>query len=76
LGDINPADIETINVLKDAASTAIYGSRAAAGVILITTKSGKTGKARVSYDGWTGLTEAVRLPELLNAEQFRGQVKR
>lgn len=70
LGDINPADIETINVLKDAASTAIYGSRAAAGVILITTKSGKTGKPRVSYDGWTGLTEAVRLPELLNAEQF------
>jgi TonB-linked SusC/RagA family outer membrane protein len=70
LGDINPADIESINVLKDAASTAIYGSRAAAGVILITTKSGKNGKARVSYEGWTGITEAVRLPELLDAEQF------
>ncbi|MCW3109040.1 MAG: SusC/RagA family TonB-linked outer membrane protein [Segetibacter sp.] len=70
LGDINPADIESINVLKDAASTAIYGSRAAAGVILITTKSGKNGKARVSYDGWTGITEAVRLPDLLDAEQF------
>ncbi|HEX8356851.1 MAG TPA: SusC/RagA family TonB-linked outer membrane protein, partial [Segetibacter sp.] len=70
LGDINPADIESVNVLKDAASTAIYGSRAAAGVILITTKSGKNGKARVSYEGWTGITEAVRLPDLLNAEQF------
>jgi len=70
LGDINPADIESINVLKDAASTAIYGSRAAAGVILITTKSGKSGKAKVNYEGWTGVTNAVRLPTLLDAEQF------
>ncbi|CAM3943670.1 TonB-linked outer membrane protein, SusC/RagA family [Pedobacter westerhofensis] len=70
LGDINPADIESVNVLKDAASTAIYGSRAAAGVILITTKSGKSGKPKVNYEGWTGITNAVRLPELLNAEQF------
>ncbi|TDN38517.1 SusC/RagA family TonB-linked outer membrane protein [Hymenobacter sp. UV11] len=70
LGDINPADIETIDVLKDAASTAIYGSRAAAGVILITTKSGKQGKARVTYEGWAGVTNAVRLPTMLNAEQF------
>lgn len=70
LGDINPADIESVNILKDAASTAIYGSRAAAGVILITTKSGKTGKAKVNYEAWAGVTNAVRLPELLNAEQF------
>ncbi|EOR93052.1 TonB-dependent receptor [Arcticibacter svalbardensis MN12-7] len=70
LGDINPADIESINVLKDAASTAIYGSRAAAGVILITTKSGKSGKPKVNYEGWAGLTNAVRLPDLLDAEQF------
>ncbi|HEX8424795.1 TonB-dependent receptor [Hymenobacter sp.] len=70
LGDINPADIERIDVLKDAASTAIYGSRAAAGVIQITTKSGKAGKPRVSYEGWAGVTEAVRLPKMLNAEQF------
>ena len=70
LGDINPADIASIDVLKDAASTAIYGSRAAAGVILITTKSGKSGKARVSYEGWAGVTNAVRLPKMLNAEQF------
>ncbi|RZK30425.1 MAG: SusC/RagA family TonB-linked outer membrane protein, partial [Hymenobacter sp.] len=70
LGDINPADIASIDVLKDAASTAIYGSRAAAGVILITTKSGKNGKPRVTYEGWAGATRAVRLPKMLNAEQF------
>ncbi|SEO87802.1 TonB-dependent receptor [Niastella yeongjuensis] len=70
LGDINPSDIESISVLKDAASTSIYGSRAAAGVLLITTKKGKTGKAKVSYQGWVGVTKAIRLPELLNAEQY------
>jgi TonB-linked SusC/RagA family outer membrane protein len=70
LGDINPADIESIDVLKDAASTSIYGSRAAAGVLLITTKRGKTGKPRISYETWAGVSEVVRLPELLNAEQY------
>ncbi|GAB3891814.1 SusC/RagA family TonB-linked outer membrane protein [Spirosoma agri] len=70
LGDINPADIESIDVLKDAASTSIYGSRAAAGVLLITTKRGKTGKPRIAYETWVGASEAVRLPELLNADQY------
>jgi TonB-dependent starch-binding outer membrane protein SusC len=70
LGDINPADIESIDILKDAASTSIYGSRAAAGVLIITTKKGKQGKARVSYDGWVGTGVATRLPELLNAQQY------
>ena len=70
LGDINPADIESIDVLKDAASTSIYGSRAAAGVLLITTKRGKSGKPRINYEAWTGVSEVVRLPELLNAEQY------
>lgn len=70
LGDINPADIESIDILKDAASTAIYGSRAAAGVLLITTKRGKEGRVRVGYEGWVGVSDAVRLPEVLNAEQF------
>lgn len=70
LGDINPADIESVDVLKDAASTSIYGSRAAAGVLLITTKRGKAGKPRITYDGWAGVSEVTRLPELLNAEQF------
>ncbi|MFT4031087.1 MAG: TonB-dependent receptor [Siphonobacter sp.] len=70
LGDINPSDIESIDVLKDAASTSIYGSRAAAGVLLITTKRGKAGRVKVGYEGWTGITNATRLPKLLNAEQY------
>ncbi|SEK62921.1 SusC/RagA family TonB-linked outer membrane protein [Parapedobacter koreensis] len=70
LADINPSDIESIDILKDAASAAIYGSRAAAGVLLITTKRGKAGEARVTYDGWFGINNAVRLPEVLNAQQY------
>ncbi|MDR2383347.1 MAG: SusC/RagA family TonB-linked outer membrane protein [Prevotellaceae bacterium] len=70
LSDINPSDIESIDILKDAASTAIYGSRASAGVILITTKQGKQGRATVSYDGWLGVTNAVRVPEVLDALQY------
>ena len=70
LGDINPSDIESIDVLKDAASAAIYGSRAGAGVLLITTKRGKQGKARVSIDSWAGVSSAVRLPDVLNAQQY------
>lgn len=70
LADINPADIESIDVLKDAASTSIYGSRAAAGVLLITTKKGKAGKPKVNYDFSIGFTNAVRLPKLLNSHQY------
>ncbi|MBK1439189.1 TonB-dependent receptor [Parapedobacter sp. ISTM3] len=70
LSDINPADIESIDILKDAASASIYGSRAAAGVLVITTKRGSQGRPRVTYDGWVGVTNAVRLPEVLNAEQY------
>ncbi|WP_313191264.1 TonB-dependent receptor [Sphingobacterium sp.] len=70
LGDINPEDIESIDILKDAASTAIYGSRGAPGVMIITTKKGKSGAAKVAYDGWFGTSKAVRLPELLNAAQY------
>jgi len=70
LADINPSDIESIDVLKDAASAAIYGSRAGAGVLLITTKRGKSGKAKVSIDSWAGVSDAVRLPDVLNAEQY------
>ncbi len=70
LSDINPSDIESIDILKDAASAAIYGSRAAAGVLIITTKKGREGKAMFSYDGWVGVNKAVRLPELLNAQQY------
>jgi TonB-linked SusC/RagA family outer membrane protein len=70
LGDINPNDIESVEVLKDASATAIYGSRASAGVLLITTKKGKEGKARISYDGWIGQTQAFRFFDLLNAQQY------
>ena len=70
LADINPADIESIDILKDAASTSIYGSRAAGGVILVTTKKGKQGKAKVTYDTWVGISRATRLPDLLNNTQF------
>lgn len=61
--DINPNDIETISVLKDAASTAIYGSRAANGVILITTKMGKTDRISFDYDGYYGIQKATYLPD-------------
>lgn len=70
LGDINPNDIESVDILKDASSTAIYGSRAANGVVVITTKKGKQGKTRVNYDGWVGVTKAFNLPDLLNAQQY------
>jgi TonB-linked SusC/RagA family outer membrane protein len=72
-GDINhlsPADIETIDVLKDAASAAIYGSRAANGVILVTTKGGRKGRTTVTYDAFYGVQNVAKQPELLNAEQF------
>lgn len=70
LANINPNDIESIDIAKDAASAAIYGSRAANGVVFITTKKGRGGKARVNYDTYVGWTEAIRLPELLNAQQY------
>lgn len=70
LSALNPADIESIDVAKDAAATSIYGSRAANGVVFVTTKRGKRGKAKVTYDGYFGLTTANRLPELLNAAEY------
>ncbi len=70
LGDINPADIESIEVLKDASAAAIYGSRASAGVVLITTKKGRSGKARVNYESWAGWTSPYNLIEVLNAQEF------
>ncbi len=71
IGDINPQDIESIDVLKDGASTALYGSRAAGGVILITTKKGsKNGKAKLSYDMTYGFSSALKKFDLLNAQQF------
>jgi TonB-dependent starch-binding outer membrane protein SusC len=70
LGDINPADIENIEVLKDGSATAIFGSRAAGGVVLITTKKGTKGKAKVSYDMTLGLSNVLKRFDLLNADEF------
>ncbi len=70
LADLNPADIESFEILKDGAATAIYGSRASNGVILVTTKKGKVGKAKFSYDGYVGTASATKLHDLLNARQF------
>ena len=70
LDGINPNDIESIDVLKDAASAAIYGSRAANGVILVTTKQGKAGKVEITYNGAFGWSNAYKRPQMLNAQQF------
>jgi TonB-dependent starch-binding outer membrane protein SusC len=70
LGDINPADIASLEILKDASATAIYGSRAANGVILITTRKGQQGATRVTYDGSFSFSSASRLYDMMNAEQF------
>jgi len=70
LSQINPSDIESVEVLKDASATAIYGARAANGVVLITTKRGKDGVTNVSYDGYIGQQETTRKLGILNATQF------
>jgi TonB-dependent starch-binding outer membrane protein SusC len=70
MGDINPADIESVEILKDGSATAIYGSRAANGVILITTKKGSKGKASVSYNDYFGVASPVNLFDLLQTPDF------
>ncbi|WP_229683441.1 SusC/RagA family TonB-linked outer membrane protein [Echinicola rosea] len=74
LAAINPADIESIEVLKDASSTAIYGSRAANGVVLITTKRGKDGKAQITLNVHSGVSQITRKLDVLNASQYRSAV--
>ncbi|OCB77518.1 SusC/RagA family TonB-linked outer membrane protein [Flavobacterium piscis] len=70
IGFINQSDIESIEVLKDAASAAIYGTRAATGVILVTTKKGKSGKISVNYNGFAGVAAAAKRLDMLNASQY------
>ena len=70
LDGINSADIESIDILKDAASAAIYGARAANGVILVTTKQGKAGKIELTYNGAIGWSNVYKRPQLLNAKQY------
>ena len=70
LNGLNPNDIESIDVLKDAASAAIYGARAANGVILVTTKQGKEGKLSLQYDGFVGWSNAYKVPAMLGAKDY------
>jgi TonB-dependent SusC/RagA subfamily outer membrane receptor len=72
LSFINPNDIETFTVLKDASATAIYGSRASNGVILITTKKGKAGsKMSITYDGNTSIASAIKFVDVYSGDQIR-----
>ncbi len=70
LRDINSGDIASIQVLKDAAAASIYGSRAASGVILIETLSGKTGETKITYDGSTGISSFMNREQLMNTDQY------
>ncbi len=70
LAGINPSDIESIDVLKDASASAIYGARAANGVILVTTKRGKDGKAQLTYDGYLGFGSVWKKLDVLNTPQY------
>lgn len=70
LNALNPADIESIEILKDASSTAIYGSRGANGVVLITTKKGSKGKLKVNYNAYTAFQNVTRTIPMLNTQQY------
>lgn len=70
MSDVDASDINSISVLKDAASASIYGNRAANGVVLITTKKGALGKVKLSYNGYFGIQEATSLPSVLNSYDY------
>ncbi|GAB3909955.1 TonB-dependent receptor [Larkinella knui] len=70
LNNLNPNDIQSMDILKDASSTAIYGARGANGVIIVTTKKGISGKPRVSYDSYVGVKAPAHIPKLMSSEQF------
>lgn len=70
LNALNPNDIESLDVLKDAASTAIYGARAANGVILVTTKHGQDGRTNITFDAYVGWSNIAKRPQMLNAQEY------
>lgn len=72
---VSPSDIESISVLKDASSAAIYGSRAAGGVVLITTKRGSGSKTQINYDGYVAVDNVANKPDMLSASEWRGANK-
>lgn len=71
ISNINPSDIESIEILKDASATAIYGARGANGVVLVTTKKGTVGRMRINYSGYMGVQSPKDLIEVLNAEDYK-----
>jgi TonB-linked SusC/RagA family outer membrane protein len=70
INDINPSDIERMDVLKDASSTAIFGSRGANGVVIVTTKKGRRGQAKINYDAYVGVVNAYNLPRVMTGPEF------
>ena len=76
LSTINPNDIESINVLKDASATAIFGSRASNGVIIITTKKGKAGKLKLNYSGNYSISKPIEYVDVLNGDEYRALVNK
>lgn len=75
MSTVSPSDIESISVLKDASSAAIYGSRAAGGVILITTKRGSGSRTQINYDGYLTASTIANKPDMLNASEWRAANK-
>ncbi|WP_229253888.1 TonB-dependent receptor [Dyadobacter sp. NIV53] len=70
INELNPADIEKIDILKDASATAIYGSRGAKGVVIVTTKRGKSGKTTISYDAYAGVRTPTHLPDMFDGNEY------
>ncbi|MEO9209950.1 MAG: TonB-dependent receptor [Ginsengibacter sp.] len=75
MDNMNPADIESIEILKDASASAIYGSRAANGVVLVTTKRGSTGKIKISMESYVGVSSAWKSPVQLNSDEYYDMIK-
>lgn len=75
INDINPQDIESMEVLKDAAATAIYGSRGANGVVIITTKRGTESRTTVAYDGYFGVTQVAHKVDMMNGEEYTAMTR-
>jgi TonB-linked SusC/RagA family outer membrane protein len=71
---VSPQDIESIDVLRDASATAIYGSKAANGVIIVTTKKGKTGQSAINYDSYLAVDKIAKRLEMMNAQQYRSYI--
>ena len=70
LDGINPEDIQSMQVLKDASSTAIYGSRGANGVVIVTTKTGRKGESRITFDASYGFSKATKLPKMMSTKAY------